>query len=151
MPCIGLGRASLRLGAGQAAASVLIAAFTVLNCFGVGRTAARCRTCSPRTKIVVIAAFIIVGLRFGTGDWSHFSEPAVRTSTAPLPDAVRRQPALGDGRLQRLERGDVHRREKSTSPERTLPRAPGCRDRDRGAALPGPEPGVSSIPRRSKR
>src|SRR5882672_3639499 len=36
---LGSGAFSLRLGAGQLVASALIAAFTVLNCFGVGRTA----------------------------------------------------------------------------------------------------------------
>ena len=36
---IGSGAFSLRLGAGQLTASALIAAFTVLNCLGVGRTA----------------------------------------------------------------------------------------------------------------
>src|SRR5581483_7811500 len=36
---IGSGAFSLSLGGGQLAASALVAAFTILNCFGIGRTA----------------------------------------------------------------------------------------------------------------
>ena len=66
------------------AASALIAAFTALNCLGVGRTA-KVQNVLTATKLVVIAGFVVIGFAVGTGDWSHFSEHAVRTSTVALP------------------------------------------------------------------
>jgi APA family basic amino acid/polyamine antiporter len=81
---IGSGAFSLRMGAGQMTASALIAAFTALNCLGVGR-AAKVQNVLTATKLIVIAGFVIIGFAVGTGDWRHFSEPAVRTSTLGLP------------------------------------------------------------------
>lgn len=81
---IGSGTLSLQLGPGQLVASVLIAAFTVLNCFGVGLTA-KVQNTLTSTKICVILLFLIAGFAAGTGSWAHFSEPAVRTSTLSLP------------------------------------------------------------------
>ena len=56
----------------------------MLNIFGVGRTA-KVQNVLTATKLLVIAGFVIFGFLAGTGDWSHFSEPAVRTSTLALP------------------------------------------------------------------
>ncbi|MCX6626149.1 MAG: amino acid permease, partial [Candidatus Solibacter sp.] len=81
---IGSGAFSLRLGAGQMTAAALIAVFTALNCFGV-RRAAKVQNVLTATKLLVIAGFVIIGFAVGTGDWRHFSEPAVRTSTLGLP------------------------------------------------------------------
>jgi APA family basic amino acid/polyamine antiporter len=81
---IGSGALSLRLGRGQLLASSLIAAFTILNCFGVGRVA-KVQNVLTSTKLLVIAGFVIFGFALGNGSWSHFSEPAVRTSTVGLP------------------------------------------------------------------
>jgi APA family basic amino acid/polyamine antiporter len=81
---IGSGAFSLRLGAGQAVASALIAVFSILNCFGLGRTA-KVQNVLTSTKLIVIAGLILLGLLAGTGSWSHFSEAAVRTSTVSLP------------------------------------------------------------------
>ena len=81
---VGSGAFSLRLGNGQLVASALIAAFTILNCFGVGRTA-KVQNVLTSTKLIVIAGFILFGFAFGTGSWSHFSEYAVRTSTLSVP------------------------------------------------------------------
>src|SRR5947209_5619906 len=81
---VGSGPLSLRLGAGQLVASALIAGFTLLNIFGLGRTA-KVQNVLTSTKLLVIAGFVIFGFLAGTGDWSHFSEPAVRTSTVALP------------------------------------------------------------------
>ena len=81
---IGSGAFSLRLGAGQLAACGLIAAFTMLNCFGVGR-AAKVQNVLTSTKLIVIAGFVLLGLAAGSGSWSHFYEHAVRTSTVSLP------------------------------------------------------------------
>jgi amino acid transporter len=81
---VGSGAFSLRLGAGQLAACGLIAAFTMLNCFGVGR-AAKVQNVLTSTKLIVIAGFVLLGFAAGSGSWSHFSEHAVRTSTVSLP------------------------------------------------------------------
>ena len=62
----------------------MIAAFTVLNCLGVRRTAI-VQNALTATKLAVIAAFVIFGFLLGNGSWEHFSQPAVRTSTAALP------------------------------------------------------------------
>ncbi|MBZ5724951.1 MAG: amino acid permease [Acidobacteriia bacterium] len=81
---IGSGVFSLHLGSGQMLASALIAAFTMLNCFGVGRTA-KVQNVLTSTKLLVIAGFVLVGFAAGSGNWSHFSEPAARTSAVSLP------------------------------------------------------------------
>ncbi len=81
---IGSGTWSLRLGRGELVASSLIAAFTILNCFGVGRVA-KVQNVLTGTKLLVIASFVLFGFAAGTGSWSHFSEPAIRTSTTSLP------------------------------------------------------------------
>jgi APA family basic amino acid/polyamine antiporter len=81
---IGSGAFSLRLGGAQLLACTLIAAFTILNCFGVGRTA-KVQNVLTGTKLVVIVSFVILGFLAGSGDWSHFSQPAVRTSTLSVP------------------------------------------------------------------
>jgi APA family basic amino acid/polyamine antiporter len=51
---VGSGAFSLHLGAGQAVASALIVAFTVLNCLGVGRTA-KVQNVLTSTNLIVIA------------------------------------------------------------------------------------------------
>ena len=79
-----LRRVLLPPGPGQLVASLLIAAFTALNCFGIGRTA-KVQNVLTSTKLIVLVAFLVLGFAFGTGSWSHFSEPAVRTSTSTLP------------------------------------------------------------------
>ncbi len=81
---IGSGTFSLHLGPGQAVASMLIAAFTILNCFGVGR-AAKVQNVLTSTKLLVIVGFVLAAFLFGSGDWGHFSQPAVRTATTGLP------------------------------------------------------------------
>jgi APA family basic amino acid/polyamine antiporter len=81
---IGSGALSLRLGPGQAVASALIAVFTILNLFGVGRIA-KIQTVLTSTKLIVVVGFVVLGFAVGNGDWSHFSTPAVRTSHISLP------------------------------------------------------------------
>jgi APA family basic amino acid/polyamine antiporter len=80
---LGSGAFSLQVGAGQLTAAALIAAFTALNCFGVGRTA-KVQNVLTSSKLVIVIGFIVLGFASGNGHWSHFSEPAVRTSTGPL-------------------------------------------------------------------
>jgi len=81
---IGSGAFTLRLGSGQMLASVLIACFTILNCFGVSRMA-KVQNVLTATKVAVCAGFVLFGFLAGTGSWGHFSQHAVRTSTLPLP------------------------------------------------------------------
>jgi basic amino acid/polyamine antiporter, APA family len=81
---LGSGVLSLKLGWGQLAACALIAGFTVLNCLGVGRVA-KVQNFLTGTKIAVIAGFVVVGFAAGSGNWDHFSQPAVRTSAIGLP------------------------------------------------------------------
>ncbi len=81
---IGSGTLSLEFGGAQLLASSLIAVFTVLNCLGVGRTA-KVQNVLTGTKLAVIASFILIGFLAGTGDWAHFSQPAVRTSALSIP------------------------------------------------------------------
>ena len=80
----GSGPFTIRLGAGQALASLLIAAFSLLNCLGVRRTA-RVQNILTATKLAVIVGFVGLGFLSGSGSWEHFSTPAVRTSTTALP------------------------------------------------------------------
>lgn len=77
---IGSGALTLRLGKGQMLASSLIAAFTILNCFGLGRTS-KVQNVLTSTKVLVITGFVLIGFLAGSGSWGHFSEHAVRTST----------------------------------------------------------------------
>jgi APA family basic amino acid/polyamine antiporter len=81
---VGSGIFSLRLGNGQLVASCLIAGFTILNCFGLGRTA-KVQNVLTSTKLLVLAGFLLLGFTVGAGSWGHFAQPAVRTSTVGLP------------------------------------------------------------------
>ena len=81
---IGSGAFTLRLGGAQVAACALILAFTLLNCFGLGR-AAKVQNVLTSTKLLVIVGFVVLGFAAGSGSWGHFSEPAVRTSHVALP------------------------------------------------------------------
>lgn len=80
----GSGDWTFKLGGAQAVACVLIAAFTLLNVFGIGRVA-RIQNVLTSLKIAVVLAFIVLGFAFGAGDWSHFSQSAVRTVDTALP------------------------------------------------------------------
>lgn len=73
----------IRAGGAQLAACLLIGTFTVLNCFGVQRVA-RVQNALTSLKLVVLGAFVLAGFLAGNGDWGHFTQPAVRTSTTPL-------------------------------------------------------------------
>jgi APA family basic amino acid/polyamine antiporter len=81
---IGAGAFSLSIGPAQGVASALIAALTILNCFGLARTA-KVQNALTTSKICVILLFLAAGFASGQGSWSHFSEPAVRTSMLSVP------------------------------------------------------------------
>src|SRR3954453_23549785 len=79
---LGSGDWTFRLGGAQVAACTLIAAFTALNVFGLERVA-RVQNLLTALKIGVMLCFIFAGLLVGSGDWDHFSMPAVRTTDTP--------------------------------------------------------------------
>jgi APA family basic amino acid/polyamine antiporter len=81
---IGSGAFSLAIGPGQLVASALIVALTLLNCFGLSRTA-KVQNALTTTKICMILVFVVAGFAAGSGSWSHFSEHAIRTSKLALP------------------------------------------------------------------
>ena len=81
---IGSGPWSLRLGAGQALACGLIGLFTIINIFGI-KTVSRLQNLLTAVKVGVIVALILLGFALGAGDWAHLSQPAIRTSSHPLP------------------------------------------------------------------
>jgi APA family basic amino acid/polyamine antiporter len=80
---LGSGDWEFKLGGAQILASAIVAAFTIVNCFGV-RVAARVQNVLTAGKVSVILVFLIAGFAFGSGDWGHFSQPAVRTTDTPL-------------------------------------------------------------------
>ncbi|HYP08333.1 MAG TPA: amino acid permease [Bryobacteraceae bacterium] len=80
----GSGDWTFKLGGAQMAASALILLFTILNVFGIQRVA-KIQNVLTGIKVAVVVAFIGLGFLFGSGDWSHFSQKAVRTVDTPLP------------------------------------------------------------------
>jgi APA family basic amino acid/polyamine antiporter len=80
---IPLGIAEIKLGGAQLMASAIVILFTIVNLAGVAQVA-RLQNVLTATKLVVIAAFLLLGFAVGQGDWSHFSETAVRTSTSSV-------------------------------------------------------------------
>ncbi len=81
---LGSGAVHLELGGAQLTACLLIGLFTVINFFGIQRVA-RLQNVLTTIKVLVLLAFIVLGLTGGTGNWDHFSEAAHRTSSSPLP------------------------------------------------------------------
>ena len=77
---LGSGEWTLRFGGEQAAACALVLFFTVLNCLGVARTA-RIQNLLTTLKVLVLAAFVVLGFLIGKGSGAHFSMDAVRTET----------------------------------------------------------------------
>jgi basic amino acid/polyamine antiporter, APA family len=81
---IPLGVAELRFGGAQLMASAIVIVFTLVNLSGIGHVA-RLQNLLTGTKLAVIAAMLLLGFTIGQGDWSNFSQAAVRTSTSSLP------------------------------------------------------------------
>lgn len=82
-PSLGIGSGA-GVSAGQLLACGVVAAFTLLNVFGMLQVA-RIQNLLTTVKLVVIVAFILLALAAGRGDWAHFGSPAVRTSPNSLP------------------------------------------------------------------
>ena len=80
---LGYGGWVVKVGPPQAVACALVAVFTIVNCLGVRRTA-RIQNVLTAGKVLVMTAFVLMGLFAGKGSWAHFSQPAARTTTTPL-------------------------------------------------------------------
>src|SRR5215469_1676661 len=81
---IGSGDWTLSFGWAQMAACGLVLVFTLINIFGVLRVA-KLQNVLTSVKLMIVLGFVVLGFAFGSGSWSHFSQPAVRTSTVSLP------------------------------------------------------------------
>src|SRR3984893_17463002 len=79
----GSGAWEFKFGPAQSLACGLVAAFTILNCLGVRRTA-RVQNVLTSLKVLVILVFMAAGFAFGDGSWDNFAHPAVRASTTPI-------------------------------------------------------------------
>ncbi|HEU0124388.1 MAG TPA: amino acid permease [Bryobacteraceae bacterium] len=73
----------LEFGPAQLTASALILVFTIVNFFGI-QFASNVQNVLSALKLAVLAGFLVLGFALGKGDWSHFSQTAVRTSNAPI-------------------------------------------------------------------
>lgn len=80
---IGSGDFVWRIGGAQIVACSVVGIFTILNFIGVQRVA-RVQNLLTAIKVGMIVALILLALFAGTGDWRHFSTPAIRTSTMPI-------------------------------------------------------------------
>ncbi len=80
---IGSGSWTLKLGGAQIAASGLILVLTAVNFIGTSRVA-KLQNLLTATKLIVLLAFIGLGVIAGTGSWDHLSMEAVRTSKVPV-------------------------------------------------------------------
>lgn len=78
-----LGFAELRFGGAQLTAAVIVAVFTLLNLGGVEQVS-RLQNVLTGTKLFVIGAMLLLGFTVGSGDWSHFSQGAARSSETSL-------------------------------------------------------------------
>ncbi len=79
----GSGDWEFRFGGSQALAMVIVAVFTIVNCFGLKQTA-QLQNVLTGTKVFVILAFLVGGFAFGTGSWEHFSHPAPVSGSTPI-------------------------------------------------------------------
>lgn len=78
-----LGITTLTIGGAQLLSCAVVAVFTAVNLFGISQVAAL-QNVLTGTKLVVVGGLLVLGFTIGDGDWSHFSEAAVRTSSAPI-------------------------------------------------------------------
>jgi APA family basic amino acid/polyamine antiporter len=80
----GSGDWKFTFGWAQGIACLLVVLFTTINIFGVQRVA-RLQNVLTGAKVLILICFIVLAFTVGTGDWRHFSMPAVRTSTNSIP------------------------------------------------------------------
>ena len=81
---IGSGEWAISFGGAQMVACALVLLFSVINIFGVQRVA-RLQNVLTSAKVLVLLAFVGLGLAAGKGDWQHFSMNAVRTASTSIP------------------------------------------------------------------
>jgi APA family basic amino acid/polyamine antiporter len=74
---------SWQVGPTQFVAAGLILGFTLLNCVAVS-VVARVQNVLTTAKVVVIVAFVLLGMFAGNGDWENFERTTARTSATPL-------------------------------------------------------------------
>ncbi len=79
----GSGDWTFQFGKPQMFACALVALFTILNIFGLQRSA-RLQNVLTAAKIGVILLFIVMAFAVGHGSWQNFSMNAVRTSSSPI-------------------------------------------------------------------
>ena len=72
-----------QFGPKQLVAAGLVLLLTMLNTVGIGLVS-RVQNVLTLFKVLVIAAFVLLGLAIGNGSWDHLSAAAQRTSTTPL-------------------------------------------------------------------
>jgi APA family basic amino acid/polyamine antiporter len=72
-----------QFGPPQLVAAGLVLTLTLLNTVGIVLVA-RVQNVLTLIKVLVIAAFVLLGVTVGAGSWDNFAAAAVRTSTAPL-------------------------------------------------------------------
>ena len=82
-PIVSLGFIQLRLGGSTFVACSIVAIFTAVNLVGVSQVATL-QNALTATKLIVIAALLLLGFTIGNGDWAHFSQTIERTSTSSL-------------------------------------------------------------------
>ena len=78
-----VGGIGLQVSATQAVAATLVLMLTALNCVNVS-VVATVQNVLTAIKIVILVAFVLLGLSVGDGSWDHFSATATRTSSSPL-------------------------------------------------------------------
>jgi basic amino acid/polyamine antiporter, APA family len=81
---LGSGDWAIHLGGAQFVASALVVIFTIVNCLGVKKSASL-QNALTALKLLVIVAFIFMGIFIGRGDWAHLSMNANRWTTTPIP------------------------------------------------------------------
>ena len=83
-PGIALGTLNLHVGLSPLLACAIVAYFTALNAFGL-LLATRIQNILTTTTVLMIVAFVVVGIASGRGDWAHFAMPTSRTSHHTVP------------------------------------------------------------------
>jgi APA family basic amino acid/polyamine antiporter len=78
-----VGFATLTIGGAQLLSCAIVLFFTIANLVGISQVAAL-QNVLTATKLAVVGGLLVLGFTIGQGDWSHFSQSAVRTSSAPL-------------------------------------------------------------------
>ena len=82
-PVVALGFVRLSLGGASLLACAIVVVFTASNLVGVSQVA-KLQNVLTATKLIVIAAVLLLGFAIGSGDWAHFSQTIARTSTSSL-------------------------------------------------------------------